>query len=224
MANTKKTTTKPKTEEAVVEEVKTDDSAKMIEQLMAQIAEQNKLIAEMQKASQNQTVTVEHTESKLGAKKIKCINAYNGMLNIATEPYGQGRAFQFEKLGDTRLIRFDDLADCVASYPNTFEKGYVLIADKQAVEALGLTEDYEALSDLKELKEIVRMNKQEHFDLFTGLDETMQKSYARNIAERINQKEAVDYNLLSKIKDECNIDIIKIADDLVKASQEKPKK
>ena len=221
MATAKKTTTKPKTEEAIVEN---DTTNELVQQLLAQIAEQNKKMEEMQRqlASQtSQTITVEHTESQLGAKKIKCVNAYNGMLNISTEPYGQGRSFTFEKFGDTRLIRFDDLADCVASYPKTFEKGYVLIANKDAVEALGLSDDYATMFDIDTLNDVVKMNEQKHFDIFTGLDETMQKSFARDIAERINNREAVDFNLVSKIKDECNIDIQKIASDLVLASKTK---
>ena len=103
----------------------------------------------------------------------------------------------------------------------TFEKGYVLIANKDAVEALGLSDDYATMFDISTLKDVVKMNEQKHFDILTGLDETMQKSFARDIAERINNKEAVDFNLVSKIKDECNIDIQKIANDLVLASKKK---
>ena len=45
MATTKKTTTKPKTEEAVVE----NDTNELVQQLLAQIAEQNKKMEEMQR-------------------------------------------------------------------------------------------------------------------------------------------------------------------------------
>lgn len=227
MATTRKTTTKAKTEEAKVENKNTDDSAELIKQLMAQIAEQNEKMAELQKQiaeKPNQNRVTNTVDSKYIPQRIKCINLYNGALNISTEEYGQGRTFSFDKFGDVRLINFTDLTSCVASYPNTFEKGYVYIANSDVVAELNLTDYYEKFHTKDELEIIVKMNEPYHYEIFAGLDEYMQRSFARKIAERMMANEAVDYNLITKIKMECGIDILKIVQDIEDSKKVKEKK
>lgn len=209
----KKADTTPKTQEAVKNTEESTDTQALIAQLMATIEEQNKKMAEMQQQMATpQPVVIQQTESKLGAKKIKCINMTHQMVNICNAPNGTGtKTVEFEKYGDTRLIRFDDLADMVSCYPNTFEKGMIYIADKDAVEALGYTELYEEINDPKSLKEVAKMNTQMAYDIFMGMCEEMQNTYAKAIANRLIAKERVDLNLIRDIKYNADIDIEEIA-------------
>ena len=43
-----------------------------------------------------------------------------------------------------KIKLFPFSVEIVSSYPNTMEKGYAYICDKEAVEALGLTEEYKS--------------------------------------------------------------------------------
>ena len=109
-------------------EVNQDD---IIKQLMAQIEEQNKKMAEMQSQIENksQPTTIIQQESRLNSKKVKVVNLMHNTLNISTEPRGMGRVYTFKNYGDSRLIKYDDLADIVAVYPKTMEGGFAYIFD-----------------------------------------------------------------------------------------------
>ena len=155
MAETKRRGRPPKSatiqvkKEVEKKEVSQED---IIKQLMEQLAEQNAKMAEMQKQIEEksvpQTVVVNNeSSSAMRGRKIKVINLMHNPLNIATQPNGRGRVYSFRNYGDSRLIKFDDLADIVASYPYTMEHGLAYICDKEAVEELGLSDEYTKLFD-----------------------------------------------------------------------------
>ena len=215
----KSSTTKKKTEE---NQIKTDNQDEIIKQLMNQIEEQNKKMAEMQSQINNQPqTTIIQQNSGLSGKKVKVVNLMHNPLNISTEPNGMGRVFTFREYGDTRLIKYDDLADIVAAYPNTMEGGLAYICDKDVVESLGLAEEYEKLFDKSTMDKIVKLREESDLDLFLGMDINLQESAARRIAERINANERMDYNYLREIKEKTGIDIEEIAKEL-KDLQRKP--
>ena len=207
-----------------VEEKKTENSQdELIKQLMAQIEEQNKKMAEMQSQINNQpqTTIIQQSNNGLSGKKVKVVNLMHNPLNISTEPNGMGRVFTFREYGDSRLIKYDDLADIVAAYPNTMESGCAYICDKEVVESLGLTEEYEKLFDKATMDKIVRLREDSDLELFLGMSKDLQESTARTIAERINANERVDYNYIKIIKDDTGIDIEEIAKNL-KDFEKKP--
>lgn len=226
MAETKRRGRPPKSETTPkkVEEKKTDDSQEeLIKKLMAQLEEQNAKMAEMQKQIDNksQTVVVNADNNAIRGKKIKVVNLMQNPLNLSTEPNGMGRIFTFNKYGDSKLIKFDDLADIVASYPYTMEHGLAYICDKEVVEELGLADDYAKLFDKERMDKVVKLREESDLDLFLGMDINLQESAARRIAELINANERMDYNYLRTIKEKTGIDIEAIAKEL-KELQRKP--
>ena len=227
MAETKRRGRPKKSETPVVEEKiekKVDNSQdELIKKLMAQLEEQNIKMAEMQKQIDNksQTVVVNNENNTLRSKKVKVVNLMQNTLNISTEPNGTGRVFTFNKYGDSRLIKFDDLADIVASYPYTMEHGLAYICDNEVVEELGLADDYAKLFDKERMDKVVKLKEESDLDLFLGMDINLQESAARRIAERINANERMDYNYLREIKEKTGIDIEEIAKEL-KDLQRKP--
>ena len=215
----KSSTTKKKTEE---NQIKTDNQDEIIKQLMNQIEEQNKKMAEMQSQINNQPqTTIIQQNSGLSGKKVKVVNLMHNPLNISTEPNGMGRVFTFREYGDTRLIKYDDLADIVAAYPNTMEGGLAYICDKDVVESLGLAEEYEKLFDKSTMDKIIKLREESDLELFLGMNKNLQESAAIKIAERINTNERVDYNYINTIKEKTGIDIEEIAKNL-KDLQRKP--
>lgn len=219
---TKKSTSRAKktTEEVVATETDTND---IIAKLMAQIEEQNKQMAELkEQINAKQTVVVQNTtDDKFSTQKIKCINLMHNPINISTETNGNGRVFTFEKYGDSRLIRFDELSDIVSAYPNTMEQGLVYITNKDAVEMLGLTEDYENVYDKATMDKLIMLREEVDLELFLGLNDNLMESTAIEIAKRINANEQVDYNYLARIKAETKYDILAMADDLKKSTTKK---
>lgn len=209
-----------------VEEKNTVNSQdEIIKQLMAQIEEQNAKMAEMQKQIENnnqpQTVVVNNENNSIRGKKVKVVNLMQNPLNISTEQNGNGRVYSFKNYGDSRLIKFDDLADIVASYPYTMEHGLAYICDKEVVEELGLTDDYAKLFDKERMDKVVKLREESDLDLFLGMDINLQESAAKRIAELINANERMDYNYLRIIKEKTGIDIEEIAREL-KDLQRKP--
>lgn len=225
MAETKRRGRPPKSETTPkVEEKKTDNiQDELIKKLMAQIEAQNAKMAEMQKQieSKSQPVVVSNNNESIRGKKVKVVNLMQNPLNISTEPNGGGRTYSFKNYGDSRLIKFDDLADIVASYPYTMEHGLAYICDKEVVEELGLTDDYTKLFDKERMDKVVKLREESDLDLFLGMDINLQDSAARRIAELINANERMDYNYLRTIKEKTGIDIEEIAKEL-KELQRKP--
>lgn len=226
MAETKRRGRPPKSETTPkkVEEKKTDDSQEeLIKKLMAQLEEQNAKMAEMQKQIDNksQTVVVNADNNAIRGKKVKVVNLMQNPLNLSTEPNGMGRIFTFNKYGDSKLIKFDDLADIVASYPYTMEHGLAYICDKEVVEELGLADDYAKLFDKERMDKVVKLREESDLDLFLGMDINLQESAAKRIAELINANERMDYNYLRTIKEKTGIDIEVIAKEL-RELQRKP--
>ena len=206
-------------------ETKVENQDDIIKKLMEQIAEQNAKMAEMQKQIENNntpTVVVSNDNSSvIRGKKIKVINLMQNPLNIATQPNGRGRVYSFRNYGDSRLIKFDDLADIVAAYPYTMEHGLAYICDKEAVEELGLAEEYSKLFDKERMDKVVWLREESDLDLFLGMDVNLQESAAIRIAELLNANEKMDYNYLRTIKEQTGIDIEAIAKEL-KDLQRKP--
>lgn len=221
MAEQKRKAGRPRKTESTpkVETTKTEstDNTELIKQLMAQIEEQNKKMAEMQEKlanAQAQTVVVTNDSTKFVGRKIKLINLMHNILNVSTGTRGKGRVYTFNNYGDSKLIKFDDVCDIVSSYPYTVENGLVYIADKDVVEFLGLTEEYSKIYDKKLIDEIVLLKEDKDADLFMGMEKNLRESTATAIAERINSGENVNFNVIRRIKDECGIDILKLADDI----------
>ena len=213
----KKTAGRPKKVEGVVniDNKEIVDQNEIIKQLMEQIAEQNKKMEELQsKINENNKQDVVQNDNNFGIKKIKCVNLMHNPLNISTEPNGMGRVYSFKNYGDSRMIKFDDIADIVASYPNTMEGGLCYICDPNAVEALGLSEEYKNIYNKEIMDRIVWLREESDVDLFIGMDKNLQESTSIEIAKLINSNEIMDYNYLRRIKDECGIDIEGIAKEL----------
>lgn len=216
MAETKTTTRGRKAKSQVeqpIEKTNEVDQSDLIQKLMAQIDAQNKAMAELQ-AKVNQQPIIVQQDSGFSGKKIKCINLMYNPVNISTEPNGQGRVYTFEKYGESRMIKFDELSDIVASYPYTMENGLIYICNPEVVEIFGLSDDYAKLYTKDVIDKITYLREEEDLEMFLGMEKHMQESIAVEIAKLLNSNERMDYNYLRRIKEECNLDIELIAKEL----------
>jgi len=182
---------------------KNDELTEMLLKLQAQVT----LLATSGMAQQK--------ESSLVGKKIKCINLMRNPLNVSTEPLGRGKVFEFQKYGDTKLIKFDELSDIVSSYPNTMGQGLLYIANPDAVAELGLSDEYVDVVPKDLLDTLLYLRRDMDVDVFVSLPKPMQESMAIEIARLINANEAIDWNRLKNIKDITGIDIDAISKTLI---------
>lgn len=193
-----------------------DAMAEMIKQMQ----EQMKAMQEQIENSRNSPVVIKQ-EAGLGGRKIKCINLMHNPINVSTEPDGGGRGYTFNNYGESRLIKFDDLSDIVASYPNTMENGCVYICNPEVVETFGLTDTYETLYTKEMLDELIYLRRESDVDLFLGMNKAMQESNVVEIARLLNQNEFMDRNFLARIKKESGYDIEKLAEDISAENKKK---
>lgn len=227
MEETKTTSTrgrKPKTKNEETTKTEVDTQSELIQKLMAQIEAQNKAMAELQAKvdSAPQTVVVNQAQSNnMRGKKIKCINLMHCAVNVSTDVDGQGRVFTFDGYGSYKMIKFDDLSDIVSAYPYTMEHGLIYICDKEAVEELGLSEEYTRLYTKEIMDKMIYLREQTDVDMFLGMEKNMQESTAMEIAKKIYANERVDRNFIFDIKEKTGIDIDLLVQEL-KDNDRKP--
>ena len=146
-------------------------------------------------------------------KKVKVMSLIHNPINVSTDVNGGGRVKSFDKYGDVRTIKFDDLSNMVSAYPNTFNKGYLYIMDNDVINELGLTDEYASTVYSKEqVDNIVNLTNETAVNLFVGMDKDLRDSTAKAIARNLKNGKKYDYNLIHMIKTETGIDIQSIAD------------
>ena len=190
---------------------KNDELAEMLLKLQSQLNDVTAKLATGGVSSQKETT--------LMGKKIKCINLMHNPLNVSTEPLGRGKMFEFSKYGETKLIKFDELSDIVSSYPNTMGQGLLYIANTEAVEELGLSDEYVNIHPKELLDTMLYLRRDMDVDIFLTLPKAMQESMAIEIARLINANETIDLNRLRKIKDGTGIDVDEISKALIKEQE-----
>jgi hypothetical protein len=191
----------------------------IINELKSQV---DSLKKEVEKANEKKDVDSEYYKKSYATNKIKCINLMHNMLNVSTEPDGQGRVYSFDNYGSYKMIPFDQLADIVSSYPYTMEHGLLYICDKKIVDILGLTDDYKNIYTKDVIDKMIYLRRESDVDIFIGMEDNLRRSTAVEIAKLYNSNEKFDYNSLRRIKDETGIDIEDIAKNLKEESTPNP--
>lgn len=233
MARTKKTETivddilateKPTTkkEKATTKAEKTEKVAesKTVDVEKEDLKEQNKQMAELLKQMQAQIEQLKAESNKVqviqtvgsSGKKVKVINLAHCPVSVSTEGDGQGIVKTFNKYGDVLTIKFDVLSDMVANYQNTFSRGYLRILDKDVVDELSLTDEYEELYTKEMIDEIINLQTDGAVDLFINMDDTLRETTARTIAMNLKNGQVYDFNRLHRIEKETGINIEKLSE------------
>ena len=107
------------------------------------------------------------------------------------------------------------------AYPYTMEHGLIYICDKEAVEELGLSEEYTRLYTKEIMDKMIYLREQTDVDMFLGMEKNMQESTAMEIAKKIYANERVDRNFIFDIKEKTGIDIDLLVQEL-KDNDRKP--
>ena len=118
-------------------------------------------------------------------KYIKVVSLFYGILNISTEPLGQGKHYQFDRFGYDQKIPDNVLADIIANDETKFKDGYCYIDDPEFVSEVGLSAAYEHVLSPQELKEAVRSKDVERVEaLFARATSTQQETIVSLIVDK----------------------------------------
>ena len=215
----KKSITTVEKENIVVEEKNTNEE--LIKQLMEQVASLTKQVEDAKNEKTDLQQLVDVLKSNQGSNldklptKVKVISLLENQLNLSTQPNGTGKIYTFSKLGDSKIIRMQDLEEIlsIVQYREQAEKGYYYICNADVVEEFGLTEEYEKIMNDKVLAEVETLKSDNAVDIFVGLNKTVQGSLARKMAENIASGARLDRNKLEDIRLATDIDIEKMADE-----------
>lgn len=215
----KKSTVATVEKETVVEEKNTNEE--LIKQLMEQVASLTKQVEDAKNEKTDLQQLVDVLKNNQGSNldklptKVKVISLLENQLNLSTQPNGTGKIYTFSKLGDSKIIRMQDLEEIlsIVQYREQAEKGYYYICNADVVEEFGLTEEYEKIMNDKVLAEVETLKSDNAVDIFVGLNKTVQGSLARKMAENIASGARLDRNKLEDIRLATDIDIEKMAND-----------
>lgn len=220
LATEKPTTKKEKVTTKTEKTEKVEKPTKTVDEEKEDLKEQNKQMAEMLKQMQAQIEQLKAESNKVqviqtvgsSGKKVKVINLAHCPVSVSTEGDGQGIVKTFNKYGDVLTIKFDVLSDMVANYQNTFSRGYLRILDKDVVDELSLTDEYEELYTKEMIDEIINLQTDGAVDLFINMDDTLRETTARTIAMNLKNGQVYDFNRLHRIEKETGINIEKLSE------------
>lgn len=153
-----------------------------------------------------------HADANMASKKIKCISLSQFPVNISTQPMMQGKIYRFEKYGKIQQIKYDDLLECIASYPNTMEQGLIYICDNFVVEDNGLADVYEKICDKETMDRVIKLTDEADANIVLGLPQTLKESTVRAIAQNYHGGIPMDSGAIQILRDN-GIDIVKLSEE-----------
>lgn len=225
---TKKKTGRPKkkVEEPIIETTN-EEMVEKTEEVIIEDAPQNEndalasameLIAKMQeelnalKAEKTEQVVIAPTPSAQ-SKKIKCVSISHHPVNVSTQPKLNGKVFKFGKYGQVVQMKYDELLEVLAAYPNTMETGLIYICDKDVVEDNGLADAYAHIYDKETMDKIVYLREESDADLIVGMNDELRESTIIKVIELYKSGERMDANALAILR-EHDIDIVELAKEI----------
>lgn len=204
MARPKSETIKPTEEAKAVVAIEVDET----DILKAKIAEQEKqmadLMAQMRLMMQTHTVTSVPQEKKPN-RNIKFINLCNATLVL------RGNRFHtIEGQFKSKQIPESEARAIISNMPNAISDGLCYIADADFVKEMELDGLYaEMLSD-KQLKDLLNQNADDVCEVYRNASEAQKRIIVEMIENRKLNGIAVDANIVVKIGNLCEKDLMNI--------------
>ena len=142
-------------------------------------------------------------------RDVTFISLCNHILNLSTEPYGQGTVYTFNEFGEEQPIPYSDARRIIKNNKNFIKGGKCYIADDDIIKAEHLTNDYKKILSKNELLELLSMNKDKFKSIFDALTDTQKEIFRDILIEKLNvNKNSVDMNIVQYVNESLNIDIL----------------
>lgn len=215
VATTEKVVNKKSKEETIVDDKETmiDDKLKAendaLKKKINDIQAQIDRMLEMQSQPQTQVV---NTNKANRTVKVTSLLSCAYVLSTSTNSK-KGKTYTFDKFGDSKMIRMNDMVDILSLYQHQFEEGMAIFENRQ--DAIDL--DVEYIFDLAPTKEymerVILLKSYDDVDFILGLSKDMQENVMTLIAENIKNGVNYDYNIIEKLKNE-GLDVTQLVDRL----------
>lgn len=190
------------------------DYAKENEKLKEEIEQLKKMIKELRKEKENIIDIPESTVSEIPLNKlIKVVSLFHGILNLITN---SGKVITFNHFGAIKPITFGDLMEICDRQKRLAEEGYFMILDKDAVEALYLTEAYKKIVSKEVIENIITLPEEKIKEILENTTDAIKESIIDTIIKGINAGDIrySDKNKIYFIGQILGKDLFKMAEDV----------
>lgn len=214
----KKTTTRVKKTTETQELDLTNELAKKDAEISAMKDMMLQLQMQMQQMmlSSNQTQTTQAPQEEFINiyKAIPVMSLFDGMLNLSTQPNGQGKSYTFNRFGEVRNIVYSDLRDIIGSNFSFAKEGLFYVMDEKIVFENGLTEYYEKMLNKEAIENIIETDKENILNIFDSAPKSQKETIVDIIVGKMAKGESFDLNKVSIISDKIGKDINTMVKDL----------
>ena len=203
-----------KKNEVDIETMEGIDYAKENEKLKEEIEQLKKMIEELRKEKENIIDIPESTVSEIPLNKlIKVVSLFHGILNLITN---SGKVITFNHFGAIKPITFGDLMEICDRQKRFAEEGYFMILDKDAVEALYLTEAYKKIVSKEVIENIITLPEEKIKEILENTTDAIKESIIDTIIKGINAGDIryLDKNKIYFIGQILGKDLFKMAEDV----------
>jgi cell division septum initiation protein DivIVA len=203
-----------KKNEVDIETMEGIDYVKENKKLKEEIEQLKKIIEELRNEKKNTVDITESTVSEIPLNKlIKVVSLFHGILNLITN---SGKVITFNHFGAIKPITFGDLMEICDRQKRLAEEGYFMILDKDAVEALYLTEAYKKIVGKEVIENIITLPEEEIKEILENTTDAIKESIIDTIIKGINAGDIryLDKNKIYFIGQILGKDLFKMAEDV----------
>jgi hypothetical protein len=144
-------------------------------------------------------------------KYIKVMSLTNHTLVLSTEGNGQGKAFVFNKFGQTKDIMYGELREVIHNQESFVKNGKFYILNKDVVKNHDLIEDYKKILTKSMIENIMNFDIKEIQEFFKGACKSQQETIVSIIIGKLKSGEDIDMNKLNVINKLCGKNLQDIA-------------
>lgn len=131
------------------------------------------------------------------------------ILNLSTEPNGNGKVKRFESFGQVKRVLYRDLVGIIDSNTKFTEAGYFYILDPDVVRQHGLDDIYANILTKEKMEEILNTNGDNASKLFETANSRQKEIIIELIIGKLlEDPDAVDLNVVDRIARISKVDIM----------------
>lgn len=192
--------------EDVLAEAKAENKA-----LQEQLAQMKDMMAQLQlqinsqsQIAQPQVVIQQQSNA---TRTVKVISLIDNTYIMSTKPLGQGTVYRFDKYGDFKNVKFQDLQDILAINSKQFENGMAVLASKEDYDDLQIGYMYDMVLDKDRMDDVIKLQSDADVDIILGMAKEMQEKVYSIIAGKIADGVSYDFNKIKRLEKEGTGDI-----------------
>lgn len=178
---------------------------KRVKELEAQIAQLSEMVQLLTKGA----ISANNTNAGID-RDVTFVSLCNNILNLSTEPYGGGTIYTFNEFGEEQSVPYSDARLLIRNNKRFIKEGKCYIADEEIINAEHLSKDYERLLGKEEMIDLLTKDRITFEKIFGTMTDSQKEAFKGIVANRLSKdKNSVDMNIVQKINDALNIDILK---------------